>query len=138
MSENECYSTINPVPSKVLAAKAPVQIPVKKDRMKYFMAAIVMATLLNFLLVVVFGATLFHFQFQTNLTQTNSTQTNSPQTNSPQTNLTQPNLPQTNLTAELEVDQPNVTQDNEGQSELAGTYCINSAHSCTKYNRAVG
>ena len=94
--------------------------------MKYFMAAIVMATLLNFLLVVVFGATLFHFQFQTNLTQTNLTQTNSPQTNSPQTNLTQINLPQTNSTAE--VDQPNVTQDNEGQSELAGTALILHIH----------
>ena len=107
MSENECYSTIDPVPSNVVAAKAPVQIPVKKD--KYFMAAIVMATLLNFILVIVFGATLFHFQFQKNLTQTN--------------------LPQTNLIAE--VDQPNVTQDNEGQIELAGTAILH-AHSFTR------
>ena len=68
------------------------------------------------LLVIVFGATLFHFQFQTNLTQTN--------------------LPQTNLIAE--VDQPNVTQDNEGQIELAGTALINSACTFIHSIRAVG
>ena len=64
MSDNECYSTIDPVPSKVLAAKTPV--PVKKNKMKCFMVAIVMATILNFLLVIGIGAALFYFQ--TNLT----------------------------------------------------------------------
>ena len=61
LADNECYSTID---SNVLAAKAPV--PVKKNRMKCFMVAIVMATILNFLLVIGIGAALFYFQ--TNLT----------------------------------------------------------------------
>ena len=59
-SDNECYSTIDSVPSTTLAAKAPV--PVKKDKMKCYMVAIVMATILNFLLVIGLGATLFYFQ----------------------------------------------------------------------------
>ena len=64
MSENECYSTIDPVPSKVVVAKAPV--PVKKNKMKCFMVVHVMATILNFLLVIGIGAALVYFQ--TNLT----------------------------------------------------------------------
>ena len=68
LTENESYSAVNSVPSNVPAAKAPWPVPVK---MKCFMVAIVMATILNFLLVIVFGATLFHFQ--TKLAQTNLT-----------------------------------------------------------------
>ena len=64
LTENECYSTIDPVPRNVVAAKAPV--PVKKNKMKCFMVVIVMATILNFLLVIGIGATLFYSQ--TNLT----------------------------------------------------------------------
>ena len=55
MSDNECYSKIDTVPSNELAAKEPV--PVKK----FFKVAIVMATILNFLLVLVFGAILCYF-----------------------------------------------------------------------------
>ena len=80
LSDNEYYSTME---RNVLAAKAPV--PVKKNKMKCFMVAIVIAIVVNFLLVIGIGAALFYFQ--------------------------------TNLTAE--VSQP--TQDNEGQSGMAGT-----------------
>ena len=48
------HATIDPVPSKVQympVAKAPV--PVKKTKMKFFMVAIAMATILNFLLVMI-------------------------------------------------------------------------------------
>ena len=48
------HATIDPVPSKVqyvFVAKAPV--PVKKNKMKFFMVAIAMATILNFLLVII-------------------------------------------------------------------------------------
>ena len=65
LTENESYSAVNGVPSNVPAAKAPWPVQ------KCFMVAIVMATILNFLLVIVFGATLFHFQ--TKLAQTNLT-----------------------------------------------------------------
>ena len=58
LSDNECYSTID---QNVLAAKA-----MKKNKMKYFIVVIVLATIFNFLLVIGFGATLFYFQ--TNLT----------------------------------------------------------------------
>ena len=44
----------------MLAAKVPV--PAKKNKMKCFVVVIVMATILNFLLVIGFGATLFYFQ----------------------------------------------------------------------------
>ena len=100
LTENESYSTVNRVPSNVPAAKAPWSVPVKKEKMKCFMVAIVMATILNFLLVIVFGATLFYFQ----------------------TNLTQTNLTQTNLTAEV----IQLTQDIEGQSGMTCTGTVNS------------
>ena len=67
MSDNECYSTIDPgpVPSNVLAANYKATVIVQ-NKMKCFKVAIVMATILNFLLVIGFCATLFYFQ--TNLT----------------------------------------------------------------------
>ena len=101
LTENESYSTVNRVPSNVPAAKAPSwSVPVKKDKMKCLIVAIVMATILNFLLVIGFSATLFYFQ----------------------TNLTQTNLTQTNLTAEV----IQLTQDIEGQSGMTCTGTANS------------
>ena len=63
MSDNECYSARNPVASNVLTAKAPASV---KNKMTCFTITIVMATILNFLLVLGFCATLFYFH--TNLT----------------------------------------------------------------------
>ena len=71
MSTNDCYSTIDSVTRKALAAKparvhhnsTKMMVPVPaKNKMKCFMVAIVMAIILNFLLVTGFCATLFYFR----------------------------------------------------------------------------